>query len=474
MKFDYRNHNGGGNVFETRNPARPDEIVGAYAEVGDSAGVEAVLAAAAQAQAQWSEVPPVARGDRLTAFLDDVIANVERIAEAITLEQGKPLAEARNETLKGCAEGKFMAGEAARQQLQTSAAARPRVRNLILRRPRGTLLAICPWNFPAMTPLRKLCPAIAFGNALVIKPSQFTPATAFILAEIAERHFPAGLVQVMPCGGAFASELTAAGHFDGVSFTGSVAVGRKVGQAAATGLVPAQLELGGKNGVIINDSADLDSCLDQVFGAAFQTGGQRCTSLSRVIVHHDLHGAVVEGLAARARALTLGDGLAPTTTLGPLCNAAHFDSVRAATARAVDEGATLVTGGESATVAGCEGGYFYQPTLLDNAGASTTASREEIFGPVLSVLAYDSADQALSILNDTEYGLTSSLFSDSHALIQRFLDESRNGMLHVNNGTVPDVNMPFGGMKHSGLGAYSVGASASAFYTIEQAAYLAW
>ncbi|MDW5377246.1 aldehyde dehydrogenase family protein [Halomonas sp. HP20-15] len=474
MKFDYRDHNTGGNIFETRNPARPAEIVGAYAEVTNAVGVEAILSSARRAQAEWADVPPVVRGDRLTAFLDEVIANVERIAEAITLEQGKPLGEARNETLKGCAEGKFMAGEAARQQLQTSAAARPRVRNLILRRPRGTLLAICPWNFPAMTPLRKLCPAIAFGNALVIKPSQFTPAAAFILTEIAARHFPAGLVQVMPCGGAFASELTANGRFDGVSFTGSVTVGRKVAQAAAVSLIPMQLELGGKNGVIINDSQDLDSCLDQVFGAAFQTGGQRCTSISRVIVHRDLQESVVQGLAARAQALTLGDGMDPATTLGPLCNGAHFDSVKAATARAMDEGAILITGGDSASVTGCEDGYFFQPTLLDNARVSRTASQEEIFGPVLSVLPYDDFDEALSLLNETEYGLTSSLFSDSHALIQRFLDESHNGMLHVNNGTVPDVNMPFGGMKHSGLGAYSVGASASAFYTIEQSAYLAW
>ncbi|MHA7915431.1 aldehyde dehydrogenase family protein [Alloalcanivorax xenomutans] len=474
MKFDYRDHLGGGTPFQTVNPARPEQVVGGYAEVTAADAVDRVLNLAAEAQAEWAGIPPVARGDRLLAFLDEVVANVDRIAEAITLEQGKPLNEARNEILKGCAEGRFMAGEAARQQLQTTAAARPRMRNLILRQPRGILLAICPWNFPAMTPLRKLCPAIAFGNALVIKPSQFTPAAAFLLAEIAERHFPAGLVQVLPCGGAFASQLTAAGRFDGVSFTGSVAVGRKVGLAAAEGLVPAQLELGGKNGVIINDSADLDGCLDQVFGAAFQTGGQRCTSLSRVIVHRDLHQDVVRGLTERARALRLGDGLDATTTLGPLCNGAHFDSVKTLTARAVDEGAALVTGGEPVTVSGCEGGYFFAPTLLDHAGVSDTASRQEIFGPVLSVLPYDDADQALAILNDTEFGLTSSLFSDSHVLIQRFLDESRNGMLHVNNGTVPDVNMPFGGMKHSGLGAYSVGASASAFYTIEQAAYLAW
>ena len=200
MKFDYRNHLGGGTPFHTVNPAHPDQVVGGYAEVTARETVDQVLDQAARAQREWAQVPPVERGDRLLAFLEEVVANVDRIAEAITLEQGKPLNEARNETLKGCAEGRFMAGEAARQQLQTSAAARPRVRNLILRRPRGTLLAICPWNFPAMTPLRKLCPAIAFGNALVIKPSQFTPAAAFLLAEIAERHFPAGLVQVLPCG----------------------------------------------------------------------------------------------------------------------------------------------------------------------------------------------------------------------------------------------------------------------------------
>lgn len=404
MKYDYRHPHGIGEVFETHNPARPAESVGAYTEVGDAAEVDTMLTSASLAQKEWADVPAVSRGDRLLAFLDDVVANVEYLAEAITLEQGKPLAEARNEILKGCAEGKFMAGEASRQQLQSTAAARPRVRNLILRRPRGNLLAICPWNFPVMTPLRKLCPAIAFGNSLVVKPSQFTPAAAFLLTEISERHFPAGLVQVMPCRGAFASELVADGRFDGVSFTGSVTIGRKVAQAAAASLIPAQLELGGKNGVIINDSQDLESCLDQVFAAAFQTGGQRCTSLSRVIVKRDLHESVIEGLAARARQLTLGDGLNQKTSLGPLCNREHFNSVKEATSRALAEGATLITGGNIATVKECEGGYFYQPTVLDNAGMSQTASQEEIFGPVLSVLPYDSFDEALSLLNETEYG----------------------------------------------------------------------
>ncbi|WP_101674542.1 aldehyde dehydrogenase family protein [Alloalcanivorax mobilis] len=474
MKFDYRNRHEGGQPFETRNPARPAEIVGAYSDVTDPASVDAILGKARQAQSEWAQVPSVERGDRLVRFLSEVERQVDAIAEAITLEQGKAFKEARNEILKGCAEGKFIAGEAARQQMQSVSSARPQVRNLILRRPRGTIFAICPWNFPAMTPLRKLSPAIAFGNAMVLKPSQFTPAAAFMLEQIAGEFFPEGLLQVMPCPGAFASELTASGRFDGVSFTGSVGIGRKVYQAAATSLIPAQLELGGKNGVIINDTSDLDHCLDQVFAAAFQTGGQRCTSISRVIVNRALHADVVAGLVARASQVRLGDGMDPTTTMGPLCNQAHFKTVQAMTDKAVAEGAQVAAGGKVSNVAGCEHGYFYQPTILDNADASPTASQEEIFGPVLSVMAYDHVDDAISMLNDTEYGLTSSLFSDSHALVQRFLDESRNGMLHVNNGTVPDVNMPFGGMKHSGVGPYSVGASVAAFYTIEQSAYLAW
>ncbi|ARU90535.1 aldehyde dehydrogenase [Pseudomonas sp. M30-35] len=474
MKFDYARNDEQGNKFESRNPARPDECVGRYSEVTDRVVVDGMIEKARRAQAEWAKVPGVQRGDLLNSYLITVEQNVDRIAESITLEQGKTIVESRNEILKGCAEGRFIASEAARQQVQTIASARSDVRNLILHRPRGTIFAICPWNFPAMTPLRKLCPAIAFGNAMLIKPSQFTPAAAFMLAEIAEDFFPEGLLQVMPCPGRMASELVASARFDGVSFTGSVEIGRKVAEAAATSLVPAQLELGGKNAVIINDVIDLDSCLDQVFAASFQTSGQRCTSISRVIVKRDLHSAVVDGLAARVRKLSLGDGMAAGTGMGPLCHQEHWQSVRDMTAKAITEGAELIVGGDIDVLETCPGGYFYKATILNNADRSPTASREEIFGPVLSIMSYDSFDQALKLLNSTRFGLTSSLFSDSHCLIQRFLQESQHGMLHVNNGTVPDVNMPFGGMKSSGVGSYSVGASVAAFYTVEQSAYLAW
>lgn len=474
MKFDYSGSSHCGSVFETCNPAHPGERVGRYREVNDREVADELISKMRKAQAEWSKVPGVQRGDILSQYLAAVEQQVDRIAEAITLEQGKPFKESRNEVLKGCAEGRFIAGEAARQQTQSVAAARRDVRNLILHRPRGTVFAICPWNFPAMTPLRKLCPAIAFGNAMLIKPSQYTPAAAFILADIAAEFFPDNLFQVMPCPGKFASELVASGCFDGVSFTGSVEVGRKVAEAAAADLIPAQLELGGKNAVVINDVADLDNCLDQVFSAAFQTGGQRCTSISRVIVNRELHQQVVAGLTARIENLALGDGMSDETGMGPLCHREHWHSVRELTEKAINEGASLITGGGVDVVPGCPDGYFYKPTILDNADRSTTAGREEIFGPVLAVMAYDTFDEALVMLNETRYGLTSSLFSDSHRLVQRFLQESNHGMLHINNGTVPDVNMPFGGTKASGVGPYSVGASVAAFYTVEQSAYLAW
>ena len=464
---------GSNDVWRTVNPARPSEEVGRYGVVPPG-GLAALVERARAAQAEWARVPDVERGLVVGRFLDAVTEHADRIAGAVTAEQGKILAEAKAETLKGVAEGRFMCGEAARVGGSAAGSARPQVRNLILRRPRGVVVAICPWNFPAMTPLRKLCPALVFGNAMIMKPSQFTPAAAFLLAEIARPLFPNDLFQIAVCGGAQAGELIAMDGVDAVSFTGSVETGRKVYAAAASNLIPVQLELGGKNAAVVNDSDDLDGCLDAITGAALMTAGQRCTAISRVLVRDELADAVVEGLAERTQAVRLGDGMHPQTTMGPLCNEPHLRSVEAMTARAIEEGATAVAGGAAAVAEDCEGGYFYQPTVLDGVAPQSTGGCEEIFGPVISVIRYRDFDEAMEILNGTPFGLTSCLFSDSNRLVQRFLNESRNGMLHVNHGSVPDINMPFGGIKHSGVGPYSVGASASQVYTTEHAAYIGW
>ncbi len=460
-------------IYETHNPANPAQMIGRYA-IPDEAETAAIIERANAAAAEWARVPGLERGQHLEAFLDAVIARVDEIAESISLEQGKILAEAKGETLKGCAEGRFMVGEAARMGATPISTGRPDFSNQILRRPRGVIFCISPWNFPAMTPLRKMCPAIAFGNAVIMKPSQFTPAASFLLAEIAKEFFPENLFQVAMISGRAASKVISEGDIHGLSFTGSVEVGRLVYAAAAQNLIPVQLELGGKNAVVLNDTDDLESTITQIAGAAFQTGGQRCTAISRVLVQKDLAAKAADLLAHRADAIKLGDGMAEGVQMGPLCNLPHWEGVCANTAKAIEEGAKPLAGGAAADGAGREGGYFFKPTILGDVTHDSTASQVEIFGPVLSILEYETFDQAMEMLNGTEFGLTSSLFSNNNAYVQRFLRESNNGMLHVNHGTIPDNNMPFGGIKNSGVGAYSVGPTAVNFYTSEHAAYVTW
>lgn len=472
MTYRYQ-YGSGSNAIESHNPANPSELIGHYG-CPDEAGVATMLQQANAAQAIWAKVPGLERGERLNAFLDAVIARADDIAEAVTLEQGKLLAEAKGETLKGCAEGRFMVGEAARMGSSPIGTGRANFSNQVLRKPRGVIFCISPWNFPAMTPLRKICPAVAFGNAVVLKPSQFTPAAAFLLADIAKDYFPEKLIQVAMVSGRDASKIIAGGDIHGLSFTGSVDTGRLVYAAAAQNLIPVQLELGGKNAAILNDTDDINAAVNHIFGAAMQTSGQRCTAISRVLVQKDLAAETKAMLAERAANIKLGPGTDAASQMGPLCNRAHWDDVCSTTAKAISEGAVALAGGKAPDGAGTEGGYFFCPTILGDVKHQSIASQVEIFGPILSVLEYDTFDQAIELLNDTEFGLTSALFSNSNANVQRFLQESQHGMLHVNHGTVPDNNMPFGGVKHSGVGAYSVGPTAVNFYTSEHAAYINW
>ncbi|MDE3130073.1 MAG: aldehyde dehydrogenase family protein, partial [Acidobacteriota bacterium] len=258
----------------------------------------------------------------------------------------------------------------------------------------------------------------------------------------------------------------------GVTFTGSVATGKRIYALAAENLAEISLELGGKNAAVIHDVKDLDACLDQITTAACMCAGQRCTAISRVIVRRPLLHAVSDGLVKRAERAVLGDGLQPGTTMGPLTNERQLVRVAAMVQAGAKEGAKVLTGGRPARVPGLERGYFYAPTVLADVAPSMSVAREEIFGPVISVLAYDDLDEAFAILNGVEYGLTSALFSGDNSVVQRFVDESENGMLHVNHGTIPDNHMPFGGVKASGVGAYSVGPSAVSFYTTEHSVYI--
>ena len=462
---------GTGEVFETFDPSAPGTCVGRYSPTSPQ-GLRTALDAARSGQTEWAALPPAERSRRVVELLDAVEAQTEEIARAVTLEQGKPIAESRGETGKALREARFMAGEAVRGHSEVMPAQKPDCRNMVLRRPRGVIAAITPWNFPILTPMRKIAPALAHGNAIILKPSELTPASACLIAEAAEDLLPAGVLQIVHGGGEVGAALVGDAAVDGVTFTGSVATGRRIYAAAAQNLAELSLELGGKNAVIINDTDDLERCLDQVFGAACQCAGQRCTAISRVIVADALHDAVIDGLKARAQAQVVGAGIDPAITLGPLINQDQFDRVSGFVERAIEAGADVVAGGTAMPVASAPDGFFYPATILRAVEPSMEVAREEVFGPVISVMRYSDFDTAMSLLNDVDYGLTSSLFSNDSALIQRFLDESQNGMLHVNHGTIPDDHMPFGGIRHSGVGAYSVGPSAVNFYTTEHSAYL--
>jgi len=462
---------GGAETFRTVSPARPGETVGRYSAAGADLVAEA-CSAAARAQADWRAVPATERLRVVERFFDAVEKRAADIAMAITLEQGKPLAEARGETAKSLAEARTMAAHVLRAGGELAVSARPGFRNLVSRRPRGVIAAITPWNFPVLTPLRKIAPALLFGNAIVLKPSEFTPAAACLVAEAGRGILPAGLLAIVQGAAAVGDALVRRPEVAGITFTGSVGTGRAIYASGAETLAELSLELGGKNAAIVNDTADLDACLDQIAAAAFQCAGQRCTAISRVVVARDLESDVIEGLAGRARRLVLGDGAADGTTMGPLTSRAQLARVEKMVEEGVSEGARVVTGGGRATLQGLDGGYFYAPTILAGVTHEMSVAREEIFGPVISILAYRSLDEAFAILNGVDYGLTSALFSNDLGVVQRFIDESENGMLHVNHGTIPDNHMPFGGIRNSGVGAYSVGPSAAQFYTTEHSVYL--
>ena len=471
MAYDFAHRPGliwsSGDNFTTRNPAQPGQISGRYGETRVE-DLDQVFAIAKKAGAAWAATPGLRRQELCHQWLNAILANVDEIARAITLEMGKVFSDSKGEILHSLKEARFAVDEAARPIGDVMPSAREGLRNMTIRRARGVIVASTPWNYPVLTPLRKLAPAFAHGNAIILKPSEISPAAACLMAELAQGIFPEGLFQIALGAGKLGAALTGHPGADGVTFTGSVPTGRAVYLAAAANLAAVQLELGGKNGIIIHDAEDLDACLDQVVAGALENGGQRCTSVSRVLVQRTLAQAVEAGIAARMNKVRLGDGMGADAEMGPMASEAHFARVQTAIARGEAEGARRATDAGSLD----NDGYFIRPTLFAGVTPEMSLAREEVFGPVLSMLVYDTIEEALSILNGVEFGLAAALYSNRNDVVQRFISEAQAGMLHVNHQTSIDTNMPFVGVKHSGVGAASIGRSAVNFYTTEHSVYI--
>ncbi|MEA2537564.1 MAG: alpha-ketoglutaric semialdehyde dehydrogenase [Chloroflexota bacterium] len=437
--------------------------------LSSAADVEEAVAAASAAGEGWARTPPQERARILGGWAEALLANRTRLAATATAEMGKPLAESLGEVDRAAAEIAFMAGEAQRLTGESIPSSVPGTLVVTMRVPVGLVLAITPWNFPIVSPVRKIAPALAAGNAVVCKPSMEAPLTALALADLAaEAGLPAGVLNVI-CGdrdGAGAA-LVASPLVKAISFTGSTTAGRAIAEIAARNLVPVQLELGGKNAVYVDASADLDRAVPEIVSAAIQCSGQRCTAISRVLADEPIADELTERLAADFDRLTVGPGTDPSVKVGPLVSAAHRRRVAGYIAVGIGEGAVVATGRTDAP----EGNYV-APAILAGVLPTMRIAREEVFGPVLSVGQVRGVAEAIAVTNDCDYGLASAVFARDIGVALEFVRGAETGMVHVNHGNASQPHVPFGGVKDSGLGAYSIGHSAQEFFTRLKVAYV--
>lgn len=457
------------NKLDTYNPAAPDELVASYV-ITEESELDVIIQSAQSAQSEWAEIPQPRRGAIIGEFLDALEGEKDQIASVMTMETGKVLAESHGEVAKALGEGRAMIARASNASGEVLPSQVPGTLTYTVRRPRGVVVGINPWNFPFSTPMRKAIPALLYGNAIILKPASLAPGALVKFQEIADAFFPKGLVRTVVGNGALASTLVGHDGVAAVSFTGSTSVGKKVAQMAVSHLAEVSLELGGKNPVIVHDSHDLALVAEQVATAAFAVSGQRCTAISRVLVHESLVESMVELLASQAVQKRPEPDSKDGGGIGPLISKAQLDSVATFVERAQGEGAKVVAGGEH--VASKGGGFYYAPTVLGGVTREMEVAREEVFGPVIAVISYSNIEEGLEVANDVAYGLSACLYSENCATVDEFLSRCDAGMLHVNCGSFPENHLPFVGVKDSALGVGgSNGQSVIHFYTTEHSIY---
>ncbi|MBP2230964.1 aldehyde dehydrogenase (NAD+) [Azospirillum agricola] len=462
-----------GNASAIHNPARRDQCLGHFAESSND-DVDRAVTAAHRAWKTWREVPGPERGALLFRAADLLEQRVEELAFILSAEQGKVLAESRGEVMRAAKELRFSAGEASRIDGTTLPSEKRNGFAMTMRAPVGVVAAIAPWNFPIVTPVRKIGPALAYGCTVVLKPANLTPWSAVRLMDVfRDAGIPKSVVNLVLGSGRGAGEaLVRHPLVRGVSFTGSTRTGADINAQLARRFVRAQLELGGKNPAVVLSYRDVGPVAKQIASAAFACTGQRCTAISRVVVLDSLADEVTEALTAELAAIRVGPAWDPAATMGPLITEQHRVSVLRNLAAGLDEGARLRFGGGVLDQGALASGHFMEPTLLDRVQPNTKLAREEVFGPVLSVIAVPDADRAFEVANAVEYGLAASIFTRDVDQAFRFMRDSQSGMVHVNHGTASEAHLPFGGVKGSGYGAYSIGHSNQDFFTELKAAYV--
>ena len=457
---------------EDINPSNTNEIVGTYASASKK-DVETAIAAAKTAAPEWGRSLIQKRHDVLKAASDEILARKDELGRLLAREEGKTLPEAIGEVTRAGQIFAFFAGECLRIAGETIDSVRPGIDVHVTREPVGVVGVITPWNFPIAIPAWKIAPALAYGNTVVFKPADLVPGSAWALVDILHRAgVPKGVLNlVMGRGSVVGQAILDSADVDAVTFTGSVATGKRVAAACTEHMRKFQLEMGGKNPMVVLDDADLKTAVECSVNGAFYSTGQRCTASSRLVVTEGIHDRFVGALTERLQALVVDDAIKNGTQVGPVVSQDQLDQDLRYLAIGKDEGAKLHWGGERLNRE--NPGYYLQPALFTETKNAMRINREEIFGPVASVIRVKNYDEALQVANDTAFGLSSGICTTSLKYASHFRRNSQAGMVMVNLPTAGvDYHVPFGGRKGSSLGAREQGRYAVEFYTSVKTSYV--
>ena len=454
------------------NPSDTRDIIGAFAQASASE-LDYAVTAAEKAQRIWQSTGLEKKQNVLDSIGRELISRCDELGELLAREEGKTFPEGRGEVFRAGQFFTYYAAEVLRQIGDTADSVRPGIEIDVRREPLGVVGIISPWNFPVATASWKIAPALAFGNAVIWKPANLTPASAVALAEIiAKQDIPPGLFNlVMGPGGTIGNALTAHPHVQAISFTGSVQVGRTVAANAANNFSKVQLEMGSKNGLLIMDDADLDLAVRAAANGAFGSTGQKCTASSRLIVHESIHDVFVNKLVKHMQDLVVGHALESGTQIGPVASSSQLSENLRYLSVGQDEGAALLYGGE--LLERSTPGHFMRPALLTQTDNRMTVNREEMFAPIACVIPVGSYEEGLSAVNDTLFGLTSGIMTQSLARANHFRRNAKTGCVMVNLPTAgTDYHVPFGGRGSSSYGSREQGQYAVEFYTTVKTAYV--
>jgi len=455
-----------GHLFSV-NPANKDEVVG-YIQNSTEEDVNKAVEAAKAAKNEWKKMSGAAKGNILYKAAEIIESRKDEIAETLTREMGKPIAEAKGETARGVAILRYYAGEGMRKTGDVIPDSDSTALMYTDRVPLGVVGIIAPWNFPVAIPLWKIAPAIIYGNTVVFKPAQDAAVTAAKVIEcLEEAGLPEGVVNYVAGRGSVVGErIITHPEIKGISFTGSNKTGQRVAEGAVARNAKFQLEMGGKNPLIVAGDADLDQAVNATISGGYGSTGQKCTATSRVIVHEKVYEEFKQKLIEKTKAMKVGNGLAEASDLPPSVNESQMDTVLYYIDKAKEEEATLLAGGQQPEDKDLQSGFYVEPTIFENVESNMTLGQEEVFRPVLALMKVSSIEEALEVANDVEFGLSASIFTKNTESAFKLIEEIEAGLVRVNFETAGvELHAPFGGMKGSSSDSREQGQAAKEFFT---------